>query len=156
MQLNVSTCYAMQVMLYLARNKKIVPSTELATTLKISQRYILQIVGRLRDEGYLATRPGASGGISLGKNAAEISAYDVITLMEGDMSIPECITPLSGYGEPCMNSNLHETFSVMKDYIDTYFKIITFDKLEDMKISRHLSAILGLVTAHIDEMRDKV
>ena len=51
MQLNASTCYAMQIVLYLARSKRIVSSTELSENLNISQRYILQFTGKLRDGG---------------------------------------------------------------------------------------------------------
>jgi Rrf2 family protein len=155
MQLNVSTCYAMQIMVYLARSKLVVPSTELAENLKISQRYILQLTGKLRDGGLTRTRAGPSGGISLNMGVSQISAYDVITIMEGDMSIPKCVTQIPGCGEPCLNTNLFDTLSIMKEYLDTYLKTITLDKLADMNINGHLSDILELVINHIDEIRYK-
>ena len=155
MRLNVSTCYAMQIMLYLTRNRKSVSSSELSNKLMISQRYILQIAGKLRDGKLLGVKAGMSGGYSLNMQPSAISVYDVISLMEGDIGIPECVTNIPGCGEPCKTSNLLDTLSVMKDYLDTYLKSITFDSLADMNISGHLPDILGLVVTHIDEMKAK-
>jgi len=155
MQLNISTCYAMQIMLYLTRSKKTVSSAELSENLLISQRYIVHLAGKLRDGNLIGTKSGMNGGYNLGKLPSAISAYDVITLMEGDMSIPECVTIIPGCGEPCKNSNLLDTLNIMKEYLDTYLQTITFDKLADMNISGHISEILGLVIAHINEMKEK-
>ena len=69
MQLNVSTCYAMQIMLDLAHNKKIVPSLKLTANLPVSQRYVLQIAGKLRDGGLVSAHPGMKGGYTLAKEA---------------------------------------------------------------------------------------
>jgi Rrf2 family protein len=145
----------MQIMVYLARNKSTVSSTELSDKLHISQRYVLQIAGKLREGDLITTRIGMSGGYTLGKKAAAISAYDVIAQMEGDLSIPECLTYTPDCEEPCKRSNLLDTLSAMNDYLNTYLKTITFDKLEDMNITGRLSEILGLVEAHTDEIRQK-
>ena len=149
MQLNVSTCYAMQIIHYLARNNRVVSSTELSENLQISQRYILQIAGKLRDNGLIGTHTGMNGGYSLCKDSSMISVYDIVVLLEGDMNIPECVAP-------CKNSNLHDALSILKDYMDTYFKTITFDKLANMKIHGQLSEIIGMVGTHIVAMKQKV
>jgi hypothetical protein len=78
---------------------------------------------------------------------------DYIKLMEGDMSIPECVDRLPGCDEPCKKTNLLDTLSIMKDYVDTYLKTITFDKLADTDISGSLSDILYMVLAHIEDMK---
>lgn len=153
MQLNVSTCYAMQVMLYLARSDKVVPSAELSKTLHISQRYILQIAAKLRDGGFISAHAGMSGGYALTKGASFVSAYDIIMLMEGDMSIPECAAPIDGCGAPCTKSDLFDALYTMKDYVDTFLQTVTFDKLAGMDFTGHLSDILSLVDAHISEIR---
>ena len=148
MQLNVSTCYAMQIMLYLTRNKKIVSSTELAENLSISQRYILQIAGKLRDGGLIGTHAGMSGGYCLAKEASDISVYNVVVLLEGDIDIPACVTP-------CKHSALHDALSVLIEYLDTYFKTITFDKLAHMSFKGELSEILAMVGTHIVAMKQQ-
>ena len=154
MKLNVLTCYAMQSILYMAKNKRVVPSSELSEKLHISQRYVFQIAAKLRDCGFIITHQGVNGGFALKKEASEISVYDVIMAMEGDMNIPKCIIASPGCGgEPCKNSSLLDTLCHMRDYLDTYLRSITFESLAEMDISGHLPDILRLVETHIDEMK---
>ena len=155
MQLNVSTCYAMQIILYLTRNKKVVSSTELAESLKISQRYIVHIAGKLREGGLINSNPGMSGGYTINQEKSPFSVFDVVTLMEGEISIPECIARLPGCGEPCKPANLHDALNVLKDYADTYFQTVTFDKLADMNSSGHLSDVIRLVETHVAAMKEQ-
>ena len=155
MQLNISTCYAMQIMLDLARNKKIVPSLKLTSNLPVSQRYVLQIAGKLRDGGLINAHAGMKGGYTLVKEASEISVFDVITLMEGDMSIPECRTRLPDCGAPCVNPTLYASLNAMKEYVDAYLQTITFDKLVSMDITGTLPEILVLIDEHIKEIKQK-
>ena len=152
MQLNASTCYAMQILLYMARNRRVVSSSELSEKLHISQRYILQFTGKLRDGRLIHTRAGMNGGYTLGKEAAAISIFDVIMLMEGDMNIPDCLTPIPDCGAPCKSGNLFYALSHMRDYVDTFLKSISFQDLTDTNITGHLSEILGLVEMHIGDM----
>ena len=152
MQLNATTCYAMQIVLYLARNKRIVSSAELAESLKVSQRYTLKIAGLLRDGGLTDVQAGMRGGYSLTREASEISAYDVITLMEGEMSILECLTPNPDCGEACKNTHQLSALGIVKDYLDAFLKRLTFDKLADMGISEKLDGIIGLAESHIESI----
>ena len=148
MQLNASTCYALQITLYLSKNNRIVSSTELSEKLHISPRYISHIASKLRDGALIGTHAGMSGGYVLNKDVSAISVYDVVVLMEGDMSIPECV-------RPCKNASLHDALSVLKDYFDTYFKTITFNILADMEITGKLSEIITMVETHIVAMKQK-
>ena len=83
MQLNISTDYAIRIVLYLAKYENIVSSKILASALNISPRYLLQINSKLRDAGVLNVTHGSSGGAKLAKQASEISLYDIISIMEG-------------------------------------------------------------------------
>ena len=143
----------MQIMLYLARSDRIIAATELSENLQISQRYILQVEAKLRKGGFVDSHAGMKGGISLTKDISTFSAYDIMNLMEGDMKIPRCASPLPGCGEPCINPGILDTFSVMKDYFDAYLKSITFDKLAGMGLKGRLSEILDLAEEQIGEMK---
>jgi Rrf2 family protein len=155
MQLNVSTCYAMQVLLHLIRNERVVSSAELSKSLNISQRYIIQIASRLRDAGFISVRAGKRGGYILNRDASSFSAYDIITLMEGDMNLPSYLTCMPNCMEVGNISGLRNTLSTMKDYVGAYLRTITFDKLTDIEIGGKLSDVLKLVETQIDEMRKK-
>ena len=83
MQLNRSTDYAIQMLLYLAKARKTVSSSKLAATIGVSHRYLLQISAKLRAAGFIRAAHGPSGGLALDKAPEEISLYDVILGMEG-------------------------------------------------------------------------
>ena len=83
MQLNRSTDYAIQLLLYLAKAGKTVSSSKLAAAIGVSHRYLLQISAKLRAAGFIRAAHGPSGGLALDKAPEEISLYDVILGMEG-------------------------------------------------------------------------
>ena len=83
MQLNRSTDYAIQMLVYLAKTRKTVSSSKLAAAIGVSHRYLLQISAKLRAAGFIRAAHGPSGGLSLTKHPDEISLYDVIISMEG-------------------------------------------------------------------------
>ena len=83
MQLNRSTDYAIQILLYLAKAGKTVSSSRLAAAIGVSHRYLLQISAKLRAAGFIRAAHGPSGGLKLDKAPEEISLYDVILSMEG-------------------------------------------------------------------------
>ena len=83
MQLNRSTDYAIQMLVYLAKNRQTLSSTKLAESLGISHRYLLKISSKLRAVGFIVAVHGPSGGLKIFKNPEEISLYDVILSMEG-------------------------------------------------------------------------
>ena len=83
MQLNRSTDYAIQMLVYLAKNGQTLSSTKLAASLGISYRYLLQISSKLRAAGFILADHGPPGGLKIFKNPVVISLYDVILSMEG-------------------------------------------------------------------------
>ena len=83
MQLNRSTDYAIQMLLYLAKAGKTVSSSKLAAAIGVSHRYLLQISAKLRAAGFIRAAYGSSGGLKLVKDPDEISLYDIILSMEG-------------------------------------------------------------------------
>jgi len=84
MQLNISTDYAIRIILYLASSKQVVSSSKLSRVIKVSPRYLLQIGAKLRDAGLISTTNGPIGGYSLIKPPEQISLHDIIIIMEGE------------------------------------------------------------------------
>ena len=94
MQLNRSTDYAIQILLYLAKAGKTVSSSRLAAAIGVSHRYLLQISAKLRAAGFIWAAHGPSGGLKLDKAPEEISLYDIILSMEGAVRTGEiCGSP---------------------------------------------------------------
>ena len=94
MQLNRSTDYAIQILLYLAKAGKTVSSSRLAAAIGVSHRYLQQISAKLRAAGFIRAAHGPSGGLKLDKAPEEISLYDIILSMEGAVRTGEiCGSP---------------------------------------------------------------
>ena len=94
MQLNRSTDYAIQILLYLAKAGKTVSSSRLAAAIGVSHRYLLQISAKLRAAGFIRAAHGPSGGLKLDKAPEEIILYDIILSMEGAVRTGEiCGSP---------------------------------------------------------------
>ena len=87
MQLNRSTDYAIQILLYLAKAGKTVSSSRLAAAIGVSHRYLIQISAKLRAAGFIRAAHGPSGGLVLIKHPDKISLYDVIISMEGIVQV---------------------------------------------------------------------
>ena len=155
MHLNSSTFYAMQIMLYLSRNKGMVSSSELSSNLRISQRYILKITKTLRKNGMIVAHMGARGGYSLIKDAPDISVYDIIIVMEGFMSIPVSMEPLPGFEAPRVQSSLHDTIGHMKEYIESFLRAVTINKLATLENDGGLQDTFDMVRSHIDAIKQQ-
>lgn len=84
MQLNISTDYAIRIILYLAKSKQVVSSSKLSKVIRVSPRYLLQIGAKLRDAGLISTTNGPTGGYSLITPPKQISLYDIVIIMEGE------------------------------------------------------------------------
>ena len=92
MQFNTSTDYAIQLVLYLAKESKTVSSSKLSAAIGVSSRYLLQISAKLRDADLIEVTYGGNGGFSLLLPAAKITLYDIVIVMEGSIvntSFPE-------------------------------------------------------------------
>ena len=83
MQFNTSTDYAIRMILYLAKESKIVSSSKLSAAIGVSSRYLLQISAKLRDAGLIEVTYGGNGGFSLLQPATKITLYDIVIVMEG-------------------------------------------------------------------------
>ena len=147
MQLNTSTGYALQIMLYLAGHNRIVSSSELSEHINVSQRYLTHINKKLRKGGFIESHAGIHGGYSLLREAADISLYDIIVLMEGRLSIPESIIKNG-------SEKLHIVLDLIGEYLITYLRTITFDKLVDRDVNNWNIEIVNLVESHIDDLKE--
>jgi Rrf2 family protein len=137
------------MMLYLAEQKRIVPSAELSEVVRISQRYSMQIIAKLRDGGLIGTTIGMSGGYTLLKEPSLISTYDVVALMEGVVNMQEADT---GAVE---ESKLNNALSLLRDYVEAYLKSMTLDKLADMNTAGWQEEFADIVETHIAALKQK-
>ena len=131
MQLNLTTGYAVRVLVYLAEeNGNICSSAEMSERLKISQKYLMRISKKMRDAGFLASHPGNVGGYSLARPPEQIRLYDVALLMEGTVKLHRCLEEDHYCSQKIAATcrTLH-CFAVMQVYWENFLKRITIADL---------------------------
>lgn len=91
MQLNVTTDYAIRTVVFLALSSGITRSADISQVMGIPEKYTTALTRKLREGGIIHTLRGKHGGFSLKKSPAEISLYDIISIMEGTTHINRCL-----------------------------------------------------------------
>ena len=90
MQMNLSTNYAIRIIVELSKRGK-QSSKDLANLLSIPEGYIMKITNELRKTNIIISKQGTSGGFLLNKEINDITLYDVIVAMESTMKINRCL-----------------------------------------------------------------
>ena len=103
MRLQISTDYAVRILLYLHENRhEAEPHTamNISRATRMTYPFFIKIVKLLRKKELVKTVQGRNGGHKLGRPAHEISFYDVFLATEGELQINRCFKPED---EPCTN-----------------------------------------------------
>jgi Rrf2 family protein len=126
MKLSTKGRYGLRALADLAMHDGGSPVTlaDIARRQRISEGYLESIFSILRKAGLVRSVKGAGGGYLLARPAAEISAGEVLTALEGDLSIVEPY--LNGGGSytlrQCIKENVWDVVSQrIKAEVDTVF-----------------------------------
>ncbi len=88
MKLSLKVEYACRVLAQLSRSYGSRPFSridELAEQEEIPANYLVQILSDLRNGGLIISRRGKQGGYRLAKPPTEITLFDIISVMEGEL-----------------------------------------------------------------------
>ncbi len=90
--------YGLRAMIYLARSGRTdpVPLTEIAHSEEMPTAFLERVLARLREGGLVASTRGASGGYRLSRPAEAISVADIVTAIEGPLSLVGCLPDEGG------------------------------------------------------------
>lgn len=130
MKLSTKGRYGLKAMfeLSLNQNNGPVPLKFIAKKQNISDQYLEQIFSSLKKSGLVTSVRGAQGGYLLSKEPKDITVGDILTVLEGPVSLSDCVLD----DEVCENSGVCVTKVVwekMKKGIDEVINSIT---LQDM------------------------
>ncbi len=94
MRLTQHTDYALRVLIFLGlKNGDLATIHEIATSYDISKNHLMKVVQKLASEDYIESVRGAGGGIRLSRAPESINLGDVISTMEADAGLVECLRP---------------------------------------------------------------
>lgn len=88
MKLSVKVDYACRVLAQMAKHHgtdELAHIEQLAAIEAVPANYLVQILSELRNGGLIISRRGKQGGYALAKAPSEITLYDIVKLIEGDV-----------------------------------------------------------------------
>ncbi|OVE73433.1 hypothetical protein BVX93_01620 [bacterium B13(2017)] len=93
MKISTRSRYGLRLLINLAINYPVKPLLlkEIASNEEISEKYLSLIILPLKGAGFINSTRGAHGGYLLTKSPSEITVYDAINVLEGNISIVECV-----------------------------------------------------------------
>ena len=100
MKLSTKGRYGLRALIDLAQHGKEGPVsiTSIAERQEISERYLEQLMSKMKKAGLIRSIRGAQGGYVLAKNLEEVSVGDILRALEGDLNPVECSGFLSEGG----------------------------------------------------------
>jgi Rrf2 family nitric oxide-sensitive transcriptional repressor len=124
MRLTSFSDYAFRLLMYAASNTdRLITIEETARRFSISKGHLMKVANELTRAGFLKAVRGRSGGLILGKPAAEIRLSQVLAAVEPDFVLAECF----GAGNLCLitphcqlRKALGEALTAFIDTLDRY------------------------------------
>ncbi len=126
MQQNVTTEYAIRILISLAQAQRRVTASELSGCQRIPRTYISKIMVRLKEQGWLSVKDGARGGYELAVPPGDITLRQVLEAMSDapvlcDERCPEHMGPGCGA--------LAQVYRQLQRRVDAMLEGVTLEQL---------------------------
>lgn len=131
MRVSTKGRYAIRVIIDMAENgeSEFHPLHNLAERQGLSEKYLEAILGTLVKNKILEGARGKGGGYKMAKPAAELTVWEILSVIETSMSPVECV---ENDKNGCERADFCPTLPMWKDFakiIKDYFSGITIEKL---------------------------
>lgn len=139
MKLSTKGRYGVKAVFELALNygSEHVPLKAIADKQNISEHYLEQLFAQLRKAGIVKSIRGAYGGYALSRPPAQITAYDIIRVLEGTIEVSDCVEGTSCTNSDCCSTRL--LWVRIQDSIDSVLKSTTLqDMVDDSKMMKKI------------------
>lgn len=131
MQLLTTTDYAVRIVYYVAEQRRMVNSTEIAQAMNVPLTVMGRIGRKLIAAGILTSQRGNTGGLALARKPRDITMADIIYAVE-DIRVNRCLEPdhycPRGAADTCP---FHAFYAQMQDCFDTMLAGKTVESLLD-------------------------
>ena len=142
------TQYAISAIIAISKHPSdIISAAELAKSLNSPDAYLSQILAKLKTPGILKSQRGLRGGVYLTKELKDISIYEVVAAIDGEVFFNSCFMGIEGCGhiEPCP---FHSFWAIERDKIKKWLQETTFENVDELMtqvwFEQHLSFVTGL------------
>ncbi|HAQ40207.1 MAG TPA: Rrf2 family transcriptional regulator [Clostridiales bacterium] len=133
MKFQTTTDYAIRIVVYLAlHSPKLFSASEAARELGMTHAYFNKIAVSLRKAGFIVSVQGPGGGYKLAKSASDITLYDIVCTIQGEIYINSCLEDDGFCTRFGTNSNLcpvHKVFGMLQENIINILKSQTIESI---------------------------
>jgi Rrf2 family protein len=132
MKLTTKSEYSILALIYMARNEKkgFIKMEEICSKCDIPEKYLVLLFSILRQDRYIKTRRGASGGYKLAKPTSKISIAEIIRLMDGALAPTESVSKYFFSSTPLgKEKKIIKVFKEIRDYISDRLEALTLADL---------------------------
>lgn len=136
MKISTKGRYGLRAMVDLAMNSNddFISLGQVAERQGISMNYLEHAFSSLKKSGLVRSVAGANGGYKLGRHPKDITVYDILYILEGDLTITEPIIPEE---ETLLQSVLRDkVWDPINEKIKTIIKNTTIQDLIDKQTKR--------------------
>lgn len=136
LQLQITTDYAIRIIGYLySKDGDLAQTLEISKEMGITYPYTMKIIHRLKNFGLIESKRGPQGGYSLTESSKDLTLYDIIAVMEGDICINRCLEP-DGYcsRNATKTCNVHKTLSFFQTELVNILKSKKICEIWDEKV----------------------
>ncbi len=139
MRLNAQTDFSLRMLMYLAV-KSGGPATiqEVSTRMGLSQTHMMRVAAKLAAKGLVVSSRGRQGGVSLAREASEITVEEVVKAMEPDFALVQCFDDSKSECtiEPACNLK-----HVLTDALEAFFAAMRAVTLAQLTESNHAQLV---------------
>ena len=132
MKLTTKSEYTILALIYIARNQKkgLIKIEEICSNYEISKKYLELLFAILRQNRYLKTKRGASGGYALARPPSKISLAEIIRLMDGPLAPTESVSVYFYSDTPLTREKkIIKVFREIRDYVANRLEKLTLADL---------------------------
>lgn len=127
MKISTKGRYALNIMVDIAKNagqEKYISLTEIANRLKLSNKYLEQIISPLNKAGLVLSTRGNNGGYMLSRKPEEYKVGDILRATEGNLAPITCLSDESAKNCPRKNQCTTLSFwqgldKAIEEYVDS-------------------------------------
>ncbi len=144
MKISTKGRYGLRILMDLALHQSEKPRLirDIAKSQQISEKYISRLVIALRKAGMIRSVRGVNGGFHIAMKPEEITLLDVIEVMEGPLSIVDCVSAPEKCGQS-VNCAPREIWNKLNEDIRALMRQTTLaDILESYKKQNARNGIL--------------
>ena len=132
MKLTTKSEYSILALIYMARNEKngFMKIDQICSKCDIPKKYLELLFMILKQNSYLKTKRGTSGGYKLTKPASQINIAEIIRLMDGALAATESVSKYFFADTPLgREKKLIKVFKKIRDYISKRLEKLTLADL---------------------------